>query len=496
MADETIKQETIACPSCGGDLGKSARTEGSGEDAEEVPIARCLSCGKEYDRRTDVYYRVYELMFAPDAGTSPFKLGAKGMLGGVEYEIIGRIRYQDEDEYELDVWDEWLAVSAEGGYVWFVEEEGRVFSYSEYTPESIDLEASGKNFEFEGRHYSKEDTGFVARIVFAEGELSWRPEIGEPAQCYDFSRGHYRYTIEQSEDEVSVTRGTGVPYRDVILAFSRDEFYEKYQNTLKRRKRYVWKALVYIAMMLAAFSLTVARCVSGSEVADAIDYSKTVVIADNELRTEDNASVYVSQVLYNPIHLRAKPGSMYTIRVFIDQSVQPLNREWQSFRMMLIRHDKLQEFLRALPAKREQSGPGGSAPVKPGEPALSAGLPADSPLREVLDDIDLQPEPVESLAVSGDFWDEEGYDDEGHWHEAETAIEKDFVIDATGDYHVYLELYSQNARSVESVRLAVVDDVKSYRYFLIAFFIFMVLWIVNQVRAKSYNELPFDVAVK
>jgi DNA-directed RNA polymerase subunit RPC12/RpoP len=175
MADETIKQETIACPSCGGDLGKSARTEGSGEDAEEVPIARCLSCGKEYDRRTDVYYRVYELMFAPDAGTSPFKLGAKGMLGGVEYEIIGRIRYQDEDEYELDVWDEWLAVSAEGGYVWFVEEEGRVFSYSEYTPESIDLEASGKNFEFEGRHYSKEDTGFVARIVFAEGELSWRP---------------------------------------------------------------------------------------------------------------------------------------------------------------------------------------------------------------------------------------------------------------------------------------------------------------------------------
>ena len=31
-------------------------------------------------------------------------------------------------------------------------------------------------------------------------------------------------------------------------------------------------------------------------------------------------------------------------------------------------------------------------------------------------------EPVESYAVTGDFWDEKGHDDEGYWHESDLRV--------------------------------------------------------------------------
>ena len=207
MSDDQKELKAIKCTACNGDLGRSYRLEGSGEDQEEIPIAKCLSCGKEYDQHTQEYYEFYADTFITDLENTVFKLGLKGVLDGLEYEIIGHIRYQEEEEYELSTWDEWLAVSSDGGYHWFVEEDGEIYDFEEYAPQSINLELSPSQFEFEGKKYSRESTGFDARIVFAQGELSWEPEIGEQMKCYDFKAGKYYYTIEQSEDEVSITKG-------------------------------------------------------------------------------------------------------------------------------------------------------------------------------------------------------------------------------------------------------------------------------------------------
>ncbi|HPB82925.1 MAG TPA: hypothetical protein PK200_12880, partial [Spirochaetota bacterium] len=99
MGDNSEDIRGLKCTACGGDLGKSYRIEGSGEDAEEIPIAKCLSCGNEFDQHTQEYYQVYADMFIADKDLTVLQLGAKGEIDGIEYEIIGRLRYQEEEEY-------------------------------------------------------------------------------------------------------------------------------------------------------------------------------------------------------------------------------------------------------------------------------------------------------------------------------------------------------------------------------------------------------------
>jgi hypothetical protein len=486
---EDIK--SVKCASCGSDLGRSTRIEGSGEDAEEVPIAKCLSCGREYDQKTEEYYHVFAEKFRVGLDRTALKLGAKGDIDGIEYEIIGRIRYQDEEEWELDIWDEWLAVDADGSYHWFVEEEGNIHSYQEYVPESMDLEISPSTFEFEGRRFSKDDTGFVARIVYAEGELTWKPGIGEPARCYDFRKDGYNYTIEQSEDEVSVTRGKRVPYRKVIMAFRKSDYLGLYDNTMMTRQKYRRKAFVYLAMCAVSFAAAVWGCFSGSVVPGAVDRSARMVLAANQPKTEEGGSLYFSQVLFTrPVELK-RTDTLYQVRVEVDSGLQGLSREWASYRLMLIKEDRYRELTQKVPVEARRD-------ARPPAEAGGSGNPADAQaagLGDLLDEVDAFAEPLESLVVTGDFWDEDGYDDEGYWHESETAISRDFLLDEPGRYYVYLELYSQNPRNPDALKITVVEGVRSYRYYVIALLVFIILWGVNQVKSRSYNELPFDVAV-
>ncbi len=488
MAEEILKNGKVVCASCGGDLGQSSRIEGSGEDAEEVPVARCLSCGKEYDRYTEEYYKVFASMFTEGLETGAFKLGAKGEIDGVEYEIIGRIRYQDEDEWEVDVWDEWLAVTSDGTYHWFVEEGGEVYAYEEYVPTSMNLEESPHAIEFEGRRISKKSSGFVARIVYAEGELTWKPEIGEPMQCYDFSHKRFHYTIEQSEDEVSVTKGKRIPYRKVIMAFAREEYYEKYERTISKRSLYRKKARVYALFGIVSFVLAVHGCFSGNPISGAFDRASRIVLSANQMKSDEGGAAYFSQILYTKGVEFSRTDSLYQIHMEIDNNVQGLHLEWMSCRLMLIKEPKFRELM----AQKEAAGgaeknQGMGMPLKPDEVPTTA-------LGDVLEDVDIYPEPIESFSMGGDFWDEEGYDDEGHWHESETLIVKDFIIDEPGVYYAYLEMYSQNIRNTDSVRITIMENLRSYRYYVLVFFIFVILGGINLVRSKTYNELPFPVA--
>ncbi len=485
MPEKNEDIRSIKCGTCGRDLGQSTRIEGSGEDAESVPIAKCLSCGREYDQKTSEYYNVFSDLFRFGLENSALKLGAKGEIDGVEYEIIGRIRYQDEEEWELETWDEWLAVDSDGVFHWFVEEDGEIHAYTEYVPQSMDLEASPSQFEFEGRRFSKKNTGFVARIVYAEGELTWQPEIGEPVRCYDFTKNHYQFTIEQSDDEVSVTRGRRVSVKKVIMAFRKDEYLDSYENTMRKRDLYRKKAYVYLIMCALSFAGAVWGCFSGREIPGAVDRSARIILTDNQSKNEEGGSFFFSQVLYTKAVELSRTDALYEVRVQADTSLQPISREWVSYRLMLIKEDKYRELTMKAPPRDASS---------PDAMSSTPGEGAGSPLGSVLDEVDTFTEPLESLSVAGDFWDEDGYDDEGYWHESETGATKAFLLDEPGRYHLYLEVYSQNRRNPDAFTITIFEGVRSYRYFVIALVIFMILWGTNQVRARTYNELPFDVA--
>ncbi|TAL35134.1 MAG: DUF4178 domain-containing protein, partial [Spirochaetes bacterium] len=396
-----------------------------------------------------------------------FKLGLKGVIDGIEYEIIGRIRYQEEEEYELSTWDEWLAVNtADGSYHWFVEEDGAIFLYGDYVPQSINLEAANNTFEFDGRSITK-NRGFVARIVFHEGELTWRPELGEPMTVYDFKNGGTYFTIEQSEGEVSISSGKKLAYKAVLQAFRKDEYLEQYESTIKARKSYRNKAWLYLAMSVIACGFIVRGCASGTRVEGVTN--NRLVITDNAKMTEQGqGTVYNSEVLYGPVTLD-DPENLYEFSITADQSVQQLSREWQSFRVMLIAEDRLKAL----------------APTIDREHAKA--------VNDALDDIEFQPDPVESYVFQGDFWDEDGTDSEGYWHESDTSLSKSFVMQDPGNYYVYLSLFSEKPRKTESVSVGLSRGMKSSLYFPIILGVLGVLMLYNRAKSRKYNELPFPV---
>ena len=130
---ENEELKALKCPDCGGNLSKSYRIDyEDDEDGEEIPIAKCLGCGKEYDQYSQEYYEFFADELTEDKGNSMLSLGLKGKLDDVEYEVIGRLIIQEEDEYEKSTWSEWLAVSSDGVYHYFVEEDGEFHSFEEY----------------------------------------------------------------------------------------------------------------------------------------------------------------------------------------------------------------------------------------------------------------------------------------------------------------------------------------------------------------------------
>ncbi len=465
MGNENPDLKALKCSRCGGGLVKSYRSEYDDEEEEtvSVPIGKCSSCGQEYDRKTEEYYDLFADDLTADKDNSVFKLGIKGTLKGVEYEIIGRIRYQDEDEWEKCTWDEWFAVAADGSYHYFVEEEGEVHSYGDYTPQSIDLELDPSSIEFDGKKISR-DEAYVGRIVYAEGELPWKPEIGEPATMYDFKKDGAKFTIEQSEGEVSITKGEKLSYDDVVAAFGGEEHRKLFDETVTKRKNYKLKAVLYAAASAAVFALAVVNCLSTTPVEGVMKTKYDLAV--NVPVSESGQNMYQSEVLYGPFELN-KGGALYTARVFVNDSIQKMKLEWQSFRFLLVPEDRL------LKAVNHRMTP--------------------AALKDLFDEVDAIREPVECYTFTGDFWDEEGTDDEGYWHESDLSVEDDFVLEKAGRYYAYLELTSQKPRSSASIGLEL-TRVKSYRYYIIVMVVLAGLAFWNRAKARTFNAMPFHVA--
>lgn len=453
----------IKCPACSGGLVRGTKLERDDEDDEDVsvPVATCLQCGKEYDRFTNVYYSIFSDLFNFDKDVSLLKPGLKGDLHGKEYEIIGRIRYQEEDEYDKATWDEWIAVCQDGTFHYFSEENGSIIVYTEYNPDSIDLESGKTSIIFEGKRIKKEEA-YVSRIVYTEGELPWKAEIGESSTCYDFKKDGSFFAIEQSDNEVTVTRGERISYGELIEAFDISEYRQLYKNTVVKRKQYTAKSRVYLFGLLLSLGAIIYGC-AFTEPVQGIMNSRQI-LTENVPLADDEGSAFQSTVLLGPFDIE-KGDSLYSAVLSVDQTVQHFSLEWQTFRLMLIPQSGLDEIT--------------------GGRSKNINI-----LRELFEEIDVLSEPLEVYTITGDFWDEEGRDSDGYWHESETTYTGDFVLENPGKYYLYLELYSNKKRNPSSV-IVELKRSAGYRYFVVAAVIMIILWGINSIMSRMYNELPF-----
>jgi hypothetical protein len=137
---------------------------------------------------------------------TPFQLGMNGQVANEMHQIIGRIRYSDDE----DEWDEWLLLSAAGAYRWFSDSDdvGLVLWYPFTPAQPVDPRTINR-----GTRINLGETSAVVRsrgtaaIDYLEGELTWKARVGDTMNYAEAVEGNTLYSVEWTEDEVEFYRG-------------------------------------------------------------------------------------------------------------------------------------------------------------------------------------------------------------------------------------------------------------------------------------------------
>jgi len=194
--------QAVTCPQCGGTV--EIRAAGW-----SVAVA-CGQCGSELDiSRPEV--TLITAWHESVAGL-PLPIGRRGVLGDVEWEVIGALtRHDDEDE-----WHEFLLFNPYSGYAWLVL-SGREWQFGRMP---VDLPSSGTSgVRWRGRRFRRDGGATTMTVSRVAGEFYWQVRSGDTATGRSYIQGNDILSLEESDGEVTWTHLTTVRGADVARAF-------------------------------------------------------------------------------------------------------------------------------------------------------------------------------------------------------------------------------------------------------------------------------------
>lgn len=198
-----IARRKLDCPNCGGSLEVRA--------AGYTTTLACRYCGS----LIDVASPEAKLIAAYNGAVAEMAipLGARGMLGGVEWEAVG----WQAREAAGQAWEEVLLFNPYAGYRWLVL-DGEDWSFGRALVE-LPQQLSGGVAAFRGRKWEADDPPLAMTTTRVVGEFYWRVKVGETVTGTTFWSGDSQLSLERSGDEENWTLLDRVNPRDVRGAF-------------------------------------------------------------------------------------------------------------------------------------------------------------------------------------------------------------------------------------------------------------------------------------
>jgi hypothetical protein len=136
---------------------------------------------------------------------SPLQVGARGVYRGSAFDVVGRVQLKTPHGY----WNEWSLLFSDGRQGWLGEAQGTyavTFKLDCDAPRRVDL-ILGMTVVLAQRSYEVREV-VAASYLAAEGELPFRPPLGESADAADLvGEGGFCATIDYSEDKPVVFAG-------------------------------------------------------------------------------------------------------------------------------------------------------------------------------------------------------------------------------------------------------------------------------------------------
>ncbi len=206
-----LEVKQFNCPTCGSPLEL--------KNAARSKSIVCPSCGSQIDLTSPAYPVIGRVSRRPEPNLTPFKIGMQGTMEGEQHQVIGRVRYRDD---ESETWDEWLLLTAGGDYRWISddEDEGMVLWHSFTPSKPLDpaTVSQGQTIDL-GDGAARVRERDRAAIDYLEGELTWKAAVGETVEYLDAQAGGLMYSIEWTANEIEFWRGKRLNRDEIAKAF-------------------------------------------------------------------------------------------------------------------------------------------------------------------------------------------------------------------------------------------------------------------------------------
>lgn len=238
----------LACPSCGGPLPQ--RSPGT-------QTFICPKCNSYVNVGMDELKEAGKSAKLP---TSPFpiRLGSRFTLEGVNYFVMGRVVYEGWDDEDRWQWTEWLLGSSDGRLIWLSHDNEKGFVLFRKMRIKTAFDANTvRQIPTSDNKTALVHERYPARIVGAEGELTFRASAGARLNMIEGAGHGKEYSIQVTASELEMYEGAKIDEMALATAFNNAEWIERVKRRGNRAGVYRLVAGVAFFFAVVAFVLTV-----------------------------------------------------------------------------------------------------------------------------------------------------------------------------------------------------------------------------------------------
>jgi len=257
-----MRLRVVECNQCGSavQLRDGASTAKCGQCNATVTLEDALRAEQRRERR--------------HPNPTPLRIGMKGVFGGKEYQIIGRVVYSMVEEGKTYYWDEFQLLAADGDCLYLEYDEGQWKAMERFTPthpigpqEAFQL-AEGSYLSLEGGLSTVTDIA-AARVCHVQGETAYPVQASDELNYLDASTLNRFYTVEWTGDEIEFYRGRLLSEREVFHHFNLKAQIAALDATEGRRRSQKVFALVCLILAVLSFILWGISLTGGKRVSQA-----------------------------------------------------------------------------------------------------------------------------------------------------------------------------------------------------------------------------------
>jgi hypothetical protein len=301
MAGKQVK--SFRCPACGGQVELRA--------AGHTISAVCEHCSTVIDTANE-QFRIIKKDHQRSRQTD-IPIGAKGLLDGVKWEVIGYVEKKDLSSQSF--WEEYLLFNPYFGFRFLVQADDH-WSLASIIKRDFPLAGgSTSEFQFDDEKYSVFYRG-QSKVEYVLGEFYWRIRTGDQESYTDYIAPPKMLTVEKSKQEVTLSLAEYLLPEEVEKAF---------QVTLSKRTGVAPNQPPPFARVLSGMWKVTLYSLLAALIIQLNSGSNTVL---------NNTSIHIEQ---------ENPGKSFSTAVFsvprqsnlVVHSVAPLRNSWMDLDISL-----------------------------------------------------------------------------------------------------------------------------------------------------------------